>query len=744
MSKRAHVRRRRTWQVMFAVLVALASITGNAQTVKPLDGKLVDSKTGAAVAGATVMIAGQSGSVPTDADGRFKWPVDVLPPFTLIVQLPGGRVARPILVEKADPSVLLSLKVEAAINEETTVAIGVAPSIETSPGMALTMLSSRDVALRSPSNLMAAIEAVPGINQVSEGQAAVPAIRGLARGRTLILIDGARVTSERRVGPSATFLDPAVVDGIDIARGPGTVAYGSDAFGGVVSVRTRRPTFNGLQLAASGTFGAGVPDRRGDVMVSKGFGAGGVLASVHARKAEDYRGPDADVFNSGWADRGALVRLSTQAGPGLFSASWQGDFGSDIERPRNNSTALRFYYPFENSHRVTLSYDATGLAGLETMALSGFLGAIEQRTDQDRFPTPTRARDIARSDMTAKDFQLRVTGQKLFGARRIEFGADINGRYGLEAHEVIVLFDLAGNQTSTSDALSVESARRVDTGFFFQGSTPIGGNASASGGARVDRVSNLNKGGFFGDRSVSHTAGSGFGAITVRPMSPLTLTLQVGRGFRDPTISDRFFRGPSGRGFITGNPDLEPETSRQVDFSARYDHGRIRVAGYLYDYRIADLVERFPTGEPDSFAFRNRGRAKIHGGELEVQTDLGRGAFLELGAQVGRGRALDDDTALDDISPNTVSLGIRQAIASKGTVFLRVAAYGKDTRPGPSEVEAPGHTNVDLGASWALTNRFEIRGIARNLLNREYFASPDPRFVLAPGRNAAITIGVRY
>ena len=55
---------------------------------------------------------------------------------------------------------------------------------------------------------MQALETVPGINQVSEGHASVPAVRGMARGRTLFLIDGGRVSSERRVGPSATFLDP--------------------------------------------------------------------------------------------------------------------------------------------------------------------------------------------------------------------------------------------------------------------------------------------------------------------------------------------------------------------------------------------------------------------------------------------------------------------------------------------------------------------------------------------------------
>ena len=85
-----------------------------------------------------------------------------------------------------------------------------------------------------------------------------------ARGRTLLLIDGGRVTSERRVGPSATVADPSLFEGIDVARGPGSVAYGSDALGGIISVRTRRAEPGSpLQVRASGTLGGGIPDRRG-------------------------------------------------------------------------------------------------------------------------------------------------------------------------------------------------------------------------------------------------------------------------------------------------------------------------------------------------------------------------------------------------------------------------------------------------------------------------------------------------
>ena len=76
--------------------------------------------------------------------------------------------------------------------------------------------------------------------------------------------------------------------------------------------------------------------------------------------------------------------------------------------------------------------------------------------------------------------------------------------------------------------------------------------------------------------------------------------------------------------------------------------------------------------------------------------------------------------------------------------FGRIAIYADDDRPGPSEIDAPGHTNIDLGASWTPNRRIEIRGQLRNLLNQDYYASPDPRFVPAPGINGSVTVAIRY
>jgi hemoglobin/transferrin/lactoferrin receptor protein len=730
--------------ILVACLLSTVTVVSvaAAQPAAGFEGRVVRADTGTPVAGASISIVGETGSAKTDPDGRFTWSPVPPVPFQVILVLAGGQVARPVLIEKLATGVT-SIELTSVSDEAVTV-LGAAPSVESAPASATTMLSATQIRQRNPETLMQALETVPGINHVSEGHASVPAVRGLARGRTLFLIDGGRVTAERRVGPSATFLDPTVVEGIDVARGPGSVAYGSDAIGGVISVRTRRAEPGSpLRARASAAFGAGVPDARGSFEISKGLARGGVLLQAHIRNAEDYDSPDGEVFNSGWEDQGFLVNVGHALAAGYLSASWQSDYGRDFERPRDNSRTVRFYYPFENSHRLTMNYEMPDVGGFRQIAFTGFFGSYEQRTDQDRFPTATTGRSIERADIAANDFHVKGSADRLFGRARVEFGVDINGRFGLEAFDIIQAYDLAGNLTRDTVNVSIDTARRIDSGVFLQAEAALGSITRVSGGIRGDRVTTTNIGGYFGDRSTANGAASGFGAITIGPVRGFSVTAQLARGFRDPVLSDRYFRGPSGRGFITGNPDLEPESSLQFDLATRYSFSNTQLAVYYYEYRITDLIERYQ--EPiDFFFFRNRGRARIHGFEIESRSNLAGGFSLELSANLAHGRALDNDADLDDIAPASFSSLVRKSFGDRFDVHGRVALNAKDDRPGPSEIAAPGATLFDAGGGWRITRQFEVRALARNLLNDTYYASPDPRFVLAPGRSASVMLNVGF
>jgi outer membrane receptor protein involved in Fe transport len=70
-------------------------------------------------------------------------------------------------------------------------------------------------------------------------------IRGLRDfGRVAVVVDGARQNYQRS-GHNANgsfFLDPELVGGVEVVRGPTANIYGSGAIGGVVSFRTRIST----------------------------------------------------------------------------------------------------------------------------------------------------------------------------------------------------------------------------------------------------------------------------------------------------------------------------------------------------------------------------------------------------------------------------------------------------------------------------------------------------------------------
>src|SRR5918993_2659468 len=157
----------------------------------PVAGRVVDGSSGTPVAGAEITIVGRRGAVRTDRDGRFRWTMAPPLPADVIAVLADGRVARPIRVTAIDPAQELTLSIDPAASQVVTV-LGVAPSIDASPAASRTLLTASDLEMRRGQTLSQALDVVPGVGLISEGQAAVPAIRGMARGRILIMVDGAR------------------------------------------------------------------------------------------------------------------------------------------------------------------------------------------------------------------------------------------------------------------------------------------------------------------------------------------------------------------------------------------------------------------------------------------------------------------------------------------------------------------------------------------------------------------------
>ncbi len=712
------------------------------EAAEALEGRVVDAKTGEPIAHVTLSVVGRAQTVHSDGEGKFILVPDPQPPFEILVLLPGGGYEMPVRIETLPEEGPLVVRLAPSVTESLTVTAGAAPGIRSAPAAGTAVVSREDIASREPRNLTQALENVPGVGSVSEGHAAVPAIRGMAQARSLLLIDGARVTAERRIGPSATFLDPFVLEGVEVARGPGSVSYGSDAFGGVILARTRRPRPGAdLSFGVAGAVGTGVPHERIGIEMESGIGErAGVLLSVHHRHFDDYHSPEGEVSNSGSRDTGFLASYSHLALGGLFSLGVQGDDGRDVERPRTNSDLVRFYYPTEDSLRLTAAYERGPLLGFDATELSLFLGDYDIVTDQDAFADETTPRQILRADVAAKDYGLRADATRHWGQTKVAFGLDLNGRFDLEAEDMTIDFDPSGAQVSESSFTTIEDAQRLDAGLYASADRALGSALSLGAGLRYDRVRSTNREGYFGDLSVTHAEPSGYLGMTFGPFAGFSSTVQYSRGFRDARLSDRFFRGVTGAGFITGNPDLEPETSDQYDLVLRWGTKRWHPALYAYHYRIDALIERYEDpAQPDFFLFRNRGRAEIRGIELEILGDLPAKVQLLVAGSLSEGEALDDGTPLDDIAPENVVVQARKEFGSRAWVQLRGAWIDKLDEPGPNEVAMESRTLVDASGGWRVLPKLELQLLVRNLFDETYLLTADRRSPLAPGRSAVLS-----
>ncbi len=692
---------------------------------------------GEPAAGYSVAIVGRPLAVLADGDGRFALDPAPALPFSLVATSPAGEVSAPLEVTSLENR---SLRLARVVRESVTVVSGVAPSLELLPGSAATVLTREELEQRAPQRLYQALESVAGASKLGDGADSVPALRNLGRGRTLILVDGARVTAERRAGPSATFIDPASLASVEVLRGPGSVVYGSDAFGGVLNAVTRDPEPDGFAMTYGLEAAGGALDEGSAfASASTGLGSGALLVEGHWRDADDsQRGGGEEIFNSAYTGYGGALRYALPVGGGRFRLGLQIDRVDDLGKAAIDSRQIRSVYPLEDSDRLTLSWIGS-VKGWESLEATLFLGAYHIVLDRDRAPTATSNRRIDSSDTDADDGALRLVATRELAGGRLQTGLDLVSRFDLSSLTSQVRYaEDATTVVRVDRTVSIEQAEQIDGGLFASWSRPLAERFSLGLGLRGDRVATENRGGYFGDQSIDHDALSGNLSFTAGPFAGWTTTLQAARGFRSPTLSDRFFRGPSGRGFVTGNPDLDPETSLQFDLATRWGRGRTAIGIFVYRYAIEELIERYAIG--NDFFFRNRGEAAIEGIELELQTAFGEGWTLEAGLAVSRGET-DGGATIDDIAPPNGWVTLRRSFG-RLFLFARATAVGEHDDPGPTELARASYELFDLGGGFRFSDRLELRLMARNLTDELYIV-PDNAADFAVGRSVSLALSGR-
>jgi iron complex outermembrane receptor protein len=400
------------------------------------------------------------------------------------------------------------------------------------------------------------------------------AVRGATFGQMLVLVDGVRLNDAQSGHHNGDIPVPLeAVERIEILQGPGSAIFGADAFGGTVNVITRRDAPASLQV------------RGGADDLASGSGQWGFTRG----RVSQLLTASADRSSGFMYDRDyktAILRSRTSIGRSMVSASylWKG-FGA------NN-----FYGGNAPSREWT---NQTLLAAEHGLGRSGAwdwrLGE-SYRTHADHFifnqTNPALSNNLHRSHAVLATVS---------GTRAAWGGSATVGGEG-------------GADWIRSTNLGDHSTARVSA--FGEWRRPLASTAEVDATLRVDKYRE------FGT-SWSPSLGAGWW-----PGSRVRLRASVGRAFRVPTFTERYYSDPAN----LARADVGPERAWAGEGGADFFVGaNWAVHATVFGRADDDVIDWLRPSTAVRWQTYNVRDVSTTGVELSVSRSIGRGGFVQAG-----------------------------------------------------------------------------------------------------------------
>lgn len=570
----------------------------------------------------------------------------------------------------------------------------------------VTVLDEPAIVALQPVALTDALLRTPGISLSRNGGYGTTTslrIRGADAGQSVMVIDGMRLSDASSTaggyGFSNLLLDD--IDRIEVLRGPQSILWGSDAIGGVVNVRTRRPT---EPLEGGFALEAGTHDT-----VNARAGIGGTSELIDWRLAASHfttegisarsSGTEADGYTRSGASGTVTVRIA----PGV-------------------SLDLRGYWStsdndFDGTSGDTLAYGLTdewsGYAGLNFTALDGKLvnrvAVLQTETDRENYDPTRKVRQLsfdAHGRVRRYEYQGTYTAsdsiQAVFGAEREEqrmttaSPANSTAPYALTPNKV--------------DTNSVYGELRV---------TPFTG-LTVNGGARYSDQSR------FGGNTVL-SAGAAYtpnGGATV-------LRASYSEGYKAPSLYQMFS--------IYGVADLSPEKAKGWEVGAEHSFGEALHLSATWFQRDTDNLIDFaycPTsGAQPAICYIPGTTTTRFGYYANVKAAKARGLELaasgRLGVLFANGNyswiEAEDRTAgatygrkLQRVPRHLANAeaGIELPQGLRASVAARYSGESFNAATGTAKLDD--YWLVDLRAQWQVAESLIVQGRVENLTDKDY------------------------
>lgn len=566
--------------------------------------------------------------------------------------------------------------------DEITVTANRVPVATGSTGSSVAVLDEADLADAANDELADVLARLPGVSVTQSGPPGSPAslrIRGADSRYIAVYIDGIRVSDPTLTETKFDFggLTGADIGRVELLRGTQSALYGGSAVAGVVSITTKRA---GEGVRQQATVEAG---SYGTVAGSYGYARGGeggeVALSLSHLRTDGFSAADENAGNTE-ADGHEATRLSFSARHRLTDAVTVGGAGF-------LQTARSEYDGFDAAFALV---DQDNVFEREEWGARVFAEIAAGRTEHvvDLSLYDTHRRFDQEGDLATFD------GQRLA----------LSWQATTEVSPVLSLVyggDWTEERARYTNLPSGEETARI-AGAFAQALWSPSEALDVSASVRVDDTTN------FGSFTSGRLAAAWW------PDGMLTLRGAVARGFRAPSIDERFGDYPGDFPFV-GNPDLTPEESLSYELGVEKAFaGGARVSATLFQLEIDNLVT-YVFGAPAT---------------LENLPGVSVRRGLELAAEVPLGARVTADLAYtytDARRPN----GARIDLVPRHEVDLALSAELSDRlrgRIGLRHVEGvvefgaphPAYTVADLRLDYAVTEAVDLSLRVENLFDEQY------------------------
>lgn len=540
---------------------------------------------------------------------------------------------------------------------------------------AVTVIDREDIERLQAKSLPELLRGIAGIDvTISGGYGKTTGIRmrGTESHHVLVLVDGIRVGSATLGTAAFQHLQPALIERIEIVRGPRSSLWGSEAFGGVIHIFTRR--------------GSGETPR---YSLDAGGGSYDTF-EVTGGVSGQYRDFDYSAAVSWFDSRGIDARRPT---PGRFGVDQPDNDGYD-----NIAVQFRGGYEFGTDGRVeafikraegTTEYDGNFQDGTDYLqqVVGGAL-SLEPVEDWNTSLRLSESRDETENFAPSGNFSSR------FDTRRRQ----LSWQNHVSLFDVnLLVFGVDYREEKVSSSTDYALTSRDNTGVFGQyGLDFFGHQLLASVRWDDDEV--------FGDKT---TGGVGWSYAWG---DALRLYASYGTAYRTPTFNELFFP-------FFGNPDLRPETadSWEAGLEGRHEYLEWSIRAYRIDAKdlIATVCDEFFNCAPV-----NVNEAQVTGVEGELLAQWGGWDAMLVMEYLDPENEITGNR-LPRRAKKRLSLDLRRDI-NRFTFGARLLAEGNRYDNVSNTIRVGGFATLDLLAEYHINDRLTLRAKLANLFDEEY------------------------